>query len=106
MQLFVTFLIFKADLVEVAGRPALAAAALDAALGLVGWQIVGRHVVFVVDVPSDDGALWIAVQERDDHFLANAWQVLRTPPGPGPRLRQRTQHDDFSLQLPRRSQSN
>jgi hypothetical protein len=35
----------------------------------------------------DDGPIRIAVEERHDHFLADARKVLRAPPGPGPRLR-------------------
>src|SRR6185436_1365319 len=74
------------NLVEVAGRPALGAAALDAALGGVGGQRVRRHVVGVVQAAGDHRAVGVAAQELHDHFLADARDVDRSPARAGPHL--------------------
>src|SRR5665213_722615 len=87
MHLLRALLVLEANLVEVARRAALGATALDAALGLVGRQIVGRHVVRVVDPAGDDGAIGIALQEVDNYLLPDARDVRRPPLAARPGLR-------------------
>ena len=62
-----------------------AAAALDAALRRVGGQVVGRHLLGVVDAADDDRLVGVAFEEVDDHFLADARDVDHAPllAGPG-----------------------
>ena len=79
--------VLEAELVEV-GRPApFAGAGLDAGLGGVRGQLVGRHLGGVVDAAGDDGLVGIAFQEVDDHLLADARQRDPSPVGAGPRVR-------------------
>src|SRR5690606_22296706 len=51
-----------------------------------GRQLVGRHVGPVVDPAGDDRAIRIALQELDDHLLADARYVDAAEVGAGPRL--------------------
>src|SRR5450631_2701506 len=87
VQLFGALLVFEAKLVEVVRRAAFAAAALDAALGAVGRQIVGWLVVSVVQSAGDHGPVGIAIQKAHDDFLTDARHVDGAPVATGPRLR-------------------
>ncbi|MPN30197.1 hypothetical protein SDC9_177660 [bioreactor metagenome] len=42
---------------------------------LVGRQTPRRHQRVVVDPAGDDGIVWIAVQEVNNHLLPNAWNI-------------------------------
>src|SRR6185437_13834819 len=86
-QLLAPLLVLEPNLVEVRGRPPLRAAALDPALGLVGREVVGGHVVGVVDAAGDDGPVGVPLQEVDDHLLADARDVHRPPLRARPGLR-------------------
>ena len=86
--------------------PCFAAARLDAALGHVGRQRVGRLVVGVVDAAGDDRPVGVAFQEIDDDFLADARQLDSAPGVAGPGGATRIQQELFSSFLPKRSQWN
>ena len=79
IDLLRAFFVLEADFVEVGPRAALGAAALDAALGLVGGQGVRRGLVAVVHPPGDDGPVGVAFEEFDDDFLAHARDVDAAP---------------------------
>ena len=59
---------------------------LDAALALVGGQLVGGHVVGAVDAPGDDRAIRIPLQEVDDDLLPDAWKKDAAPLLSGPAI--------------------
>src|SRR5439155_3845701 len=61
-----------------------AAAALDAALGPVVGQGVGRHLVGVIDAADDDRLVRVAFLESDDDLLADARDVDPPPLLAGP----------------------
>ena len=86
-DLLAALLVLEADLVEVVGIAALAAAALPAALGRVRGQVVRRHLVAVVDAAGDDRSIRIALQELDHHFLPDARDMDAAEAAPRPVLR-------------------
>ncbi len=86
VDLFGVLLVLEPQLVEVLRRPVRGGATLDTALGLVGWQGVGRHVVRVVDAARDDGSIRIAFEELDDDLLTDAGDVNAAPVGAAPNL--------------------
>ena len=89
VDLLLALQVFEPQLVEVLGRTLFAAAALDAALRLIGGQRIGRHVVGVVDAAGDDRLVGVAFQKVDDHFLADAGNVHARPTVCRPRLARR-----------------
>ena len=73
----------------------------------VGRQVVGRHLLGVVDAAGDDRLVGVALQEVDDHLLADARDVRSTPQFlPAHGCDTRTQQELFSSFLPSRSQWN
>src|SRR5262249_37822521 len=82
-----TALVLEAQLVEVVrcatdGRPAL-----DAGLRGIRRQGVGRHLLGVVDAAGDQRLVRIALEEGDDHLLADAGNRHDAPVLAGPVLR-------------------
>ena len=84
VQQFAPLLVLEADLVEVLLAPARAAPRFDAALRLVVRQGVRRHLVGVVNAAHDDRVVRVALQEIDDHLLADARDVDPAPGLAGP----------------------
>src|SRR5262249_29962295 len=80
-------LVLEAQLVEVIGAAALGAARFEDALGLVGRQAVGRHLLGVVHPAGDDGPVRVALEEIDDDLLADAGVEDDAPVLAGPVLR-------------------
>jgi hypothetical protein len=80
-------LVLEAELVEVGRRPSHGRAALDAGLGAVRRQVVRRHLLGVVDAPGDQRLVRIALEEGDDHLLADAGNRDDAPVLAGPVLR-------------------
>ncbi len=64
---------------ELVGRPIRVAARLEAGVHLLPRHVVGRLVLAVVDAAGDDRAVRVALEELDDHLLANARDVDRAP---------------------------
>ena len=87
VQLLGALLVLHADFVEVGRRAALAGAALDAALGSVGGQVVGHGLFGVVDAAGDDRLVGVAFEEADDDLLADARNLDMAPVLAGPGLR-------------------
>src|SRR6185436_13217059 len=87
VELFLPLFVLEADLVEIGGGPALAAAALDSTLRRLVGQRVGWLVSTVVDAAGDDGPIRVSFQEADNHLLAGPREELRPPARPRPDLR-------------------
>ena len=81
------FLSSKRISLQLAPAPPLARARLDARLRHVGRQIVGRHLLGVVDAAGDDRLVRIAFEEIDDHLLADARDRDHAPALARPRMR-------------------
>src|SRR5579864_8552154 len=79
IDFFAALLVFQAQLVEIVGPALQAAAALDAALGLVVGKLVGWHLFGIVHAAHNDGLVRIAFQKIDDHFLADPRNVNDAP---------------------------
>src|SRR5205807_662475 len=84
-DLLLTLLVFKAELVEAAA--AFGAVRFDGAFGLLIRQRVGRHLIGVVDSARDNGAVRIAFEEVDNHFLSDARNPHGAPVLSRPELR-------------------
>src|SRR5690606_16538403 len=84
IDLFGTGGVFEAQLV---GAFADRGVRLDAALGLVVGQGVGRGVLAVVDATRHQRTIGIALEERDHDFHAHARDELGSPARTGPALR-------------------
>ena len=81
-DLLCALLVLQTDFVETPA--ALGAVGLQGALGLLVRQRIGRAVGAVVDAAGDDGPVGIALEEIDDHFLADARDLDGAPAGAGP----------------------
>src|ERR1017187_2489404 len=83
-DLLVSFLVLESDLVVIRRAAAERAAALDAALRLVGGKVVRRHALSVVDAADDDWLGHVSFEEVDHDLLADAGNVNRAPALAGP----------------------
>src|SRR5262249_51831936 len=77
-----------------------------AALGLVVRQLIGRHVVGIVDAADAKRPIGIALEEIDDHLHADARDELRTPVLAGPGLGNAHPDGIIALALPRKVHAN
>src|SRR5262249_22547117 len=84
-DLFRSFLVLEAQLVEPSA--AFRAERLERGFRLVVRQVVGRHLIAVVDAAGDDREIGVAFEEADDHFLSDPRQEERAPALAGPVLR-------------------
>ena len=80
--------VLELDLVELAGlAAAIGRFRFQARLGLVGGQVVGRHVLVVDHGAGDDRPIGVAADIGDDDLLADARDDLAAPVLAGPGLR-------------------
>src|SRR4029450_13521731 len=79
--------VLEPDLIVVIVPAALGAVGLQAGQRLVGGQGVGRHLFGVVDAAGDDRTVRVALEEVDDHLLADPRVEYHAPVLAGPVLR-------------------
>ena len=95
------FLSSKRISLKLSGAPPFELRVLMPRLRLVRRQVVGRHLLGVVDAAGDDRLVGIALEEVDDDLLADARHRDRRPSSCRPTAATtRTQHELFSSFLP------
>src|SRR5450830_1313490 len=69
-------LVFELDFVVIGGIAARRGARLETTLGR---GLVGNLLLVVVHAPDDNGAVRVAVEKIDNHFVANARREIAAP---------------------------
>src|SRR5712692_2552876 len=86
VDLLLAFIVLEAELVVIVCAAMLRTARFECADGLMVGQLVGWHLVGVVDAAGDDRPVGVAFKELDDNFLSHARSPDGPPILPGPRV--------------------
>src|SRR5688500_2605434 len=76
---FRTFFILETQFIRVGAASALAGARENSGLRHVCGQLIGWHLLCIIDAPRDNGLIRVPFEKIDDHFLPDAWDSYHAP---------------------------